>query len=365
MSRPRGLYKRGNVWWIAYTLPDGKTERRSAGTSSKKQAEALLLKRKAEILEGKMPVRLMKRYTFQELANEYLVWAERQKTYRDKVYHIKHFITVFGNIPLASFNTKLLETWQSKKLQEVSPATVNRLMATLKHMLGKAVDWGMVGEDALKTIRRVKPLKTPPGRLRYLSQEDCQALIEACSIHLKPIVMTALNTGMRRGEILGLRWEQVDLKHGFILLDITKNGERREIPINATLRATIEAIPHGLESKYVFFDRNGNPFKDVKKSFHTALKRAGIRDFRFHDLRHTFASHLVMAGEHIVTVQELLGHKTLTMTLRYAHLAPDHKVKAVMSLDERLWGEDKNIHVLHNYFTISERREHEVCHNPL
>ncbi len=264
-----------------------------------------------------------------------------------------------ASLPWPNFTTnttRVVETWKSEKLKEVSPARVNRLMQTLKHMFTKATEWEMVGDETLKAVRRAKLLPVNNRRLRFLSKEQCQALTETCSTHLRPIVVTALNSGMRKGEILRLRWEQVDLRHGFILLDVTKNGERREIPINSKLRATLEAIPHGVESEYVFVDRNGNPFKDVKRSFATALSRAGVKDFRFHDLRYTFASHLIMAGIDLTTVKELLGHKDITMTLRYAHLAPSHKMNAVKVLEERMETNDKNIHVLHNHFTINENR---------
>ena len=152
-----------------------------------------------------------------------------------------------------------------------------------------------------------------------------------------PIAITALNTGMRKGEILSLSWDRVDLKHGFILLDKTKNGDRREIPVNETLRVTLLGLTRRLDIPHVFFDQNtGKPYKNVKRSFRTSLRRAKIQDFHFHDLRHTFASHLVMAGVDITTVKELLGHKTLTMNLRYAHLAPAHKKNAVSILDAAL-----------------------------
>ncbi len=194
-----------------------------------------------------------------------------------------------------------------------------------------------------------------PVNNRYLSQEECQTLIGNCDYHLKPIVITAINTGMRRGEILGLKWDHCDLRHGFILLDKTKNGERREIPINETLKTTLRELPSQFLSGYVFGDvktqkrideKTGKEitdmicilFKDVKKSFHSALKRSGIKDFHFHDLRHTFASHLVMAGVDLTTVSRLLGHKSLTMTLRYSHLAPSHLVKAVDILDSTITG---------------------------
>ncbi len=142
----------------------------------------------------------------------------------------------------------------------------------------------------------------------------------------------ALHTGMRKSEILNLKWEQVDLRHGFILLDDTKNNSRREIPIDNTLREMFNKMPHSVESLYVFTDKNGNPFKEVKHSFTTALKKAGITDFRLHDCQHTASSVMVMAGIDLVTIKELLGHKSLTMTLRYAHLAPGHKRKAVNTL---------------------------------
>ena len=150
-------------------------------------------------------------------------------------------------------------------------------------------------------------------------------------------MITALNSGMRKQEILTLKWDQVDLKHGFILLDRTKNGERREIPINNALKTTLQSIVRRLDVPYVFVSPiNGKPYRAVKRSFYTACRPAGIRDFHFHDLRHCFASHLVMAGVDLATVRELLGHKTLGMTLRYAHLAPSHKVRAVDMLDNAI-----------------------------
>jgi len=207
----------------------------------------------------------------------------------------------------------------------------------LKHIIKKGTDWGMASEETLKQVRKVKKKVEENTRLRFLTVEECQTLIDCCTPHLKPIVTVALHTGMRRGEILNLKWEQVDVKHGFFLLEITKNAERREIPIDNTLTMMFNSMPRGLESVYVFTDpRTGEPYKSVQTSFETALKRAEIRDFRFHDLRHTFASHLVMAGVDLTSIRELLGHKSLAMTIRYAHLAPRHKRRAINMLDKVL-----------------------------
>ena len=357
-GKVKGLYQRGKVWWMVYQDLFGKMHFESTKTSSKREAEYLLACRRKEIREGKIPqVKKIRHYSLNQLAEEYLQWARTQRAYRDKSNRVKQLAGVFGNYPLRSFTSRLVERYQIERLQRNKPATVNRILAVLKHMFTKAVEWDMVEEDVLKRVRKVKLSKENNRRLRFLSKEECQALIEACSPHLRPIVITALNTGMRKGEILGLKWEQVDLKHGFILLDITKSGERRELPINATLRATLEAIPHGLESNYVFVDRNGNPFKDVRRSFSTALKKVSIQNLKFHDLRHCFASHLVMAGIDITTVKELLGHKTLTMTLRYAHLAPSHKVNAVRVLEEKIGGTGGNSSdLLDNYLTVEQPR---------
>jgi len=337
MARGKGVYKRGGVWWIRYAGPDGRIRYESSGSSSNKAAEAKLIQRRKDVQEGKDPVAVKKidNHLFKELAEHYRTWAERQRCFRTKRGFIKQLVEAFANYPLRRFTTRLLEEYQSKSSTAgKSPATVNRHLTTLKHMFTKAVEWEMVEEEVLKKVRRVKPLQENNRRLRYLSAQECQALVNACGPHLMPIVITALHTGMRKEEILSLEWERnVDLVHGFILLDKTKNGERREVPINATLQGALKGIIRHVDSPYVFVDREGKRFKDVKRSYHSALRKAGIKDFRFHDLRHTFASQLVMAGVDIITVKELLGHKSLAMTLRYTHFAPAHKVNALAVLD--------------------------------
>ncbi|OGP65730.1 MAG: hypothetical protein A3K22_04155, partial [Deltaproteobacteria bacterium RBG_16_42_7] len=319
MAKAKGLYKRGNVWWIRYAGLDGKIRFESGGESFR-GAQDLLTDRKKEIKEGKEPIpkKRIANHLFKELSEHYKTWGEgRQKGFVTKRYHIAQLDELFGNIPLRAFATRFVEEWQTKRMADNKPATVNRLLATLKHMFTKAVEWEMVDEDTLKRVRRVKLLSENNRRLRYLSKEECKALINACSPHVRPIVITALNTGMRKEEILSLEWEKhIDLRHSFILLDKTKNGERREVPINNTLREVLQGIVRRIDSPYVFIDGEGKRFKDVKRSFATALKKAdfercpecnqerqktdskepgncpscgvkmerrGIKDFRFHD----------------------------------------------------------------------------------
>ena len=338
MPKRKGLYKRGNVWWIRYADSQGHMFYESTKTKSIKIAEAMLIARKREVQEGNQPVKIHKvgNQSFKELAAEYSSWAERQKSFKDsKQYFIKALVEEFGNSPIRSFNARIIEKYQSKVFSTgKNPATCNRILATLQHMFTKALEWEMVDENIYNRIRKVKMLVENNRRLRYLSEEECHVLIKSCAPHLKPIIVCALHSGMRRGEILSLEWDKhIDLKHGFILLSDTKNNSRREIPINQTLMSELKRIPRHLTSPYVFVDSQGRRYKNVRKSLATALRKAGIKDFTFHDLRHTFASRLVMAGVDLATVKELLGHATLTMTLRYAHLSPGHMVKAVSVLD--------------------------------
>ena len=175
-------------------------------------------------------------------------------------------------------------------------------------------------------------LKEPPGRVRFLSGGEVDELLNACPHYLKSIVIIALNTGMRRSEILTLKWSDIDFKRKTITLMKTKNNEIREIPINNVLYKELRKIPLHIRSNYVFCNRRGEPFQKVQKGFQSALKRAGIEDFRFHDLRHTFASYLVMSGVYIRTVQQYLGHKKIEMTMRYSHLSPSHLEQGVNRL---------------------------------
>ena len=243
----------------------------------------------------------------------------------------------FGDIKLIDFNSKIIENMQNAIIGKgLSISYANRLAAVLKSMMAKALDWDMITENDLKRIRKAKQLKGEIKRLKYLSEEEVDRLISNCEPYLKPIVITALNTGMRSGEIRSLTWDRVDLKNRIILLDKTKNGERREIPINDTLYQTLSGLIRNLKTDYVFHNPDTlKPYYDIKKSWQTALKKSHILDFHFHDLRHTFASWLVMAGVDLATVKDLMGHKDITITLRYSHLAASHIKAAVSFLDKK------------------------------
>lgn len=274
-----------------------------------------------------------KQDSFRKLSYDYLVYCENQKSYYDKKLIVGKLVEKFGDDLLAGFDTRKLETYQTELLKGRKPATVNRYFSVLKHMFKKANDWDMVGDDVLKKVHKVTMQKEYNRRLRYLSHEEATKLLGECQKslakkHLYPIVVVALNTGMRRSEITTLKWSQIDMANGYIILEVTKNGEHREVPMNDTVKSLFASMVRPIKDNTKVFQVNLG-----KRSFVTATWRAGIRDFHFHDLRHTFASWLAMGGCDLHTLKELLGHKDISMTLRYAHLSGEHKKTAVKMLD--------------------------------
>jgi len=198
-------------------------------------------------------------------------------------------------------------------------------------MYNLAIRWK---KAALNPVNSVEFLKDPPGRTRYLTIEEANRLIECCSTQLRPIVITALNTGMRRSEILGLQWKQVHIEsmiEPYIELTQTKNNRIRNVPINDELLETFEDLK-GKHQGLVFIGERGKLLKSIRTNFDKALEKAGIVDFHFHDLRHTFASHFIMQGGDPLALKEILGHHSLKMVERYTHLAQAHKRKQVNNL---------------------------------
>jgi integrase len=334
----KGLYKRGSVWWMTYRDALGTQRFESCKTSNKSEAEKRLVDRRKEAMEGIRPEPVMKAVGLEVLFEEYLKHMGHQRGVRTKRLHVQHFARIWENPPLHTLTVKVVEEYrETRRVEGVGPATINKELATLKHALTKAVAWKMVRKHIREDLKAVQKDKEPPGRLRYLADhEEADRLIQTCRGSFRSLVITALHTGMRRGEILSLSWDQVNMVQGVIRLTHTKNGEAREIPINETVRSMLAGLRTRIDVPWVFHDEAGNKFKDTRKRFEAACKRVGLTDFHFHDLRHTFASWLVMAGVPLATVSQLLGHKSITMTMRYAHLSPQHKAHAVCSLDKNL-----------------------------
>ena len=327
------LYQKDGNWFIDY-YANGRRKREKVGTS-KSLAEIVLKKRKVELAENRyLDIKKEQRVKFEDFSEEYLeLHSKHKKSYYTDTKIVGLLKRLFGGKYLYEISSLDIERFKSQRAKEVSPATVNRALAVLKSMFNRAILWGKAEHNPCKGV---KLFKENNQRLRFLEREEVDKLLSNCCEHLRPIVIVALHTGMRKGEILGLKWRDIDIKRNMIYLADTKNGEKREVPMNDIVQKTIIGVLKHPESQYIFCNNDGQPYGDIKKSFLTAVNKSGIINFHFHDLRHTFASQLVMAGVDLNTVRELLGHKSLEMTLRYSHLSPDHKKRAVDVLGKRM-----------------------------
>lgn len=219
-----------------------------------------------------------------------------------------------------------------------SPATVNRYLGALSHAFTVAArEWEWVGDNP---VRRVARLREPRGRVRALSDAERTRLLEACQKsrekRLHPLVVLALSTGARQGELLRLRWRDVDPARRVAVLQETKNGDRRSLPLSALAAQALQALGQvrRLDSDLVFIGRKGTA-RFPQRAWEAALRRAKVDDFRFHDLRHSAASYLAMSGATLAEIAEVLGHRTLAMVKRYSHLTEAHTAGVVERMNER------------------------------
>jgi integrase len=337
----RGLFRRRGSphWWIRYADQNGRIVRESTNTTVKKLAREILAKKKVLVAEGRhLDVKKIPKTTFFELCDQY--WKLEGKNKRTKGLEniLKIWKKAFGNIPLRDLTQQRVEKFLTERTEseKLSPASRNRHLAMLSSLFNKGIEWEIAVENP---ARGIKKLREKGARTRFLDQGEIDRLLKKSSDDLRPILVVALHTGMRRGEIFNLRWADVDLKNRVITVKESKSGKKRTIPIDDTLFSTLRGLSSRFTKGLVFpaprSPKNGKEKVryDVKRAFDNALTKAEIDDFRFHDLRHTFASHLVMNGVDVKTVQELLGHASLTMTMKYAHLAPDHRARAIKTLD--------------------------------
>ncbi len=336
-KKARGIYEkvRGTgIWWVRYADANGKIRREKVGNKS--AAIKLYHKRKTEVLEGKkLPEQLRARkVTFAELANDALEYSKAHKrSYRDDEVRMAKLREWLGQRPAESVSPQEIERWLLAKAEDLKPATLNRYRALLSLVYRLAMQNGKV---QLNPARLVRQRKEDNGRIRFLSSEEelaLRAAIRKDYLNREPELDLALNTGLRRSEQFGLTWDGVDFERRVLTVLRSKNGEARHIPLNdaaiVALRS-VEAYKNG--SPYVFLAGDGTRLCSPRFWFTAAVEAAGLKDFTWHCLRHTFASRLVMAGVDLRTVQELMGHKTIQMTVRYAHLAPQHRLAAVQRL---------------------------------
>ncbi len=318
---------------------------------SKRQAEAEIVRLKGEILRdpygfGKKAPEVL----FEDHAKEFLELYSKQNKRswaRDETSldHLKEF---FKGKYLSEITAESIERYKAKRKAAlvptrkkkksknpeeprlVSPSTINRELTCLKTCLNRAVDWEKLVRNP---AARVKKFREPNAKERILTIVETERMLAEASEDLRPVLVVALNTGMRKSEILSLRWKDVDFVKGFIHIADSKSGRSRDIPMNSPVFETLHDRSRAREFVFENPETKARTL-DVRTAFKGACRRAEIKGVRFHDLRHTAASRMVEAGIDLVTVSKILGHASIQMTMRYAHPTPENMRLAVQRLGE-------------------------------
>jgi integrase len=303
------------------------------------------------------------RHTVTDLVDRYVeeILAHKPKNASNTQRHLEWWKAQIGSTLLSDLSAatitehknKLLAT-QTRRKTLMSPATVVRHMAALSHALNIAIrDWEWLDDSPMRKV--TKP-RQPRGRERFLSDDERKRLLAVCrqsgSEHLYTVVVVALSTGMRRGEIMGLRWGMIDVALQQIRLHATKNDTSRSVPLVGHAMELLQRMrPAGCSDDDLVFPGTSRKHStisstvpvelkpvDIKKPWSTAVKKADLSDFRFHDLRHSAASYLAMNGASTVEIAAVLGHKTLAMVKRYSHLGQSHTRGVVQAMNDKIFG---------------------------
>jgi integrase len=381
--------KKGTAYGIDY-YAGGKKHREiigpRLGEAQKKLAEKKDLAKKGVVLSAAA----MRKITFKDLEKKYTKLQEGDRFYeKSKKYVIQALSDYFGDrklfqitaLDIENFKKERKETsleWATKRREKIEEAakkegreltpeekrtikdlpkgrsdvSVNRELEVLRHMMNKAVEWGMLDANPFERFKGSIFFKETNNRVRFLEEEEIMKVLEISPPYLANIIKAAIFTGLRKGDLLNIKWEDVDLERGLLFFrEEKKRGKLGIKHLNDDMVSLLMEIPKG-KSEYIFNgpvhrkkgedkkkgyvaipDPDGKPLKDIQRSFRTVLKKAGIRDFRWHDLRHTSASYLVMRGASLKAVQEHLGHTSIAMTQRYSHLSGDFQKEQVNLLN--------------------------------
>lgn len=369
---PKGVISFG----IRYTDATGKQCRLSLGmtfdkttvsaarTAAKKKLAEIELGIETERKQGKKVAGLTLGQFIDDHYSDWLI--ANTKSGKLRAAAIKAAFPAMLNKPLTEFNAMSIEKWRTERMKAgISASTTNRNITALRGLFSRALDWEIIQKHPLTSV---KVLPEPSGKARWLTDDEENRLRAALDAreerdrtgrdnanqwrtkraydllpdlreaafvdHLKPAVLVSINTGLRQGELLNLTWDAIDLENAIITIrgENAKDGEDRHIPMNGEALATFKQWREQTPGPLVFPGPTDAPISEIKTAWGKLLKDAKIDNFRWHDMRHHFASRLVMAGVDLNTVRELLGHSDIKMTLRYAHLAPEHKAAAVQKL---------------------------------
>ncbi|NNN04816.1 MAG: tyrosine-type recombinase/integrase [Elusimicrobia bacterium] len=325
--------KKGARWYLDYHAK-GRRVRKRIG-NSKRLAELALADVQVK-LERKEAGFAVKDRPLPAFIEEYLQYAQAnkaKKSYERDVLTLKHFTGIVEADKLSGVTATKLEAYKARRREDgAKPATLNRELNTIKAMFNKAVAWGALTENPARTVKKLRESRR---QIRYLSKEEARALLAAADAHMKPVIETFLLTGLRRGELIHLTWADIDFKNKILSVQAKgdwqpKDYETRHIPMTPRLAEVLTNQPRG-DGSFVFMNRQRQSLDPdvLSHDFLKLVRSRGIKGASVHTLRHSFASHLVMSGADLYTVQKLLGHSSIKTTEIYAHLAPDY-LKAAM-----------------------------------
>lgn len=321
-----GLYRRGKFFWFSITY-QGNRIQESFKTDNRKLAEKLYAKVLTDIVEGRYFDSVKTKSTkFEDMTEKYL----KEHAHLRDPRTVKTLLTVFSGYMISQITTKFIAEYKSMRLKSVKPATVYQELALLRRMFNVAIrEWEWCKDNPVSKLSF--SVGNRNARDRWLTLEEEKSLLDNATnpVWLRSLIIVALHTGMRRGEILELRWQNVDLLKRAIRVIKSKNGEKRTIPMSKTLLNLFKSMNVRDISGRVFPISGSS----LRQAFDKLVAKVGLENFRFHDLRHTFATRLVQNGVDLYKVKELLGHKTITMTMRYAHHYSESLRSSVEVLD--------------------------------
>lgn len=321
-------FRRGRIWYVRGSVR-GQDIYESTGTADEQRAESFRVRREGEIWDG----RVHGKRASVNFAEALIVYQNGKDIAWQDASNLTRLLDYFGRWKLKDINQTALDGFISRHFANVKPATIARhAISPLCSVMRAAAKRGWCDSPKFEWPKK------PPGRVRWITRDEATVLLSNCAPHLRPLVTFLLNTGARLGEATGLEWREVDLTARRVTFLDTKNGTNRGVPLNDTAFLALANLEH--RDGRVFRTHTGEPFKitkfhagNIARGFQAACRASGIKNFRPHDCRHTFASWAVMAGVPLRTLAELLGHKSLEMVLRYSHLSTDHLKDAVDKID--------------------------------
>jgi integrase len=331
------LFKRGNTWW-AYAWIDGVRHSKSTGTSNRRKAETILHQFREELNERRHRLpQLRPEMTFGELTAHFIAGGMGKPHSLDRLTHLLPF---FAEMPLLDINTSTIRKYRQErnKQRRLTAATVNRDLSVLRRVLYWGVEEGYLSANPLGRLRMERERRT---KRPVMSLREEQLLLAASPEHLKRIILCALHTGMRRGEILSQRWEHIDFDNRILHVSRSKTpeGEAREIPLTSRL---YELLKEQSRNRGPVFTYDGDAIKIFKTTWASSLRRSGIRHFRFHDLRHTANTRMMLAGVLQEVRREIIGHssqRSRDVNDRYTQIELPEKREAIRKLEVWLDGQ--------------------------